>query len=378
MAPLKAFQKLQGNMFPEDCLDQEVGEMAMDLLHNSDYADFRKLTTVLKEPSRKWRCSSAMQKSIRRGHASMAARACCAIYSVDKVMVWRRITETAFEDVSVGDPDSVNMVSWAFANRRDLARQGLDRHMAIVLAARLANAKAKTRVLGCCPPHYRALSLGGSVDLSPEPSRGEHALVNLSRMGQFDRRVSKEIEGCGNRFDDLSPLVYREVSNPAHRYMIIKGASIGRGWFCMGVLPVVWAMEADQPEVREGSDPEGDELIDGIPSAAFDWHTREGRKAYAYLSKSCAPVREIFEAHPKANKVEAVQEALWHFETPFLNREVSNQAMDEIASAFWGLRSRDMGLDEFLPDLVEALKGCREDINYARRRVVLGKEGADS
>src|SRR5215471_15502303 len=57
--------------------------------------------------SDKWIASSALQKSIRRGHAELALRAAARFRELDPAGVWRRLISIAFEDVGAAKPDAL-------------------------------------------------------------------------------------------------------------------------------------------------------------------------------------------------------------------------------------------------------------------------------
>src|SRR5690349_15658793 len=65
--------------------------------------DFVQRDTVLKEPARKWRVSSAWQKAIRRGNVEVAIRMAEGLYSLDPPYAWRRINVIALEDIGVAN-----------------------------------------------------------------------------------------------------------------------------------------------------------------------------------------------------------------------------------------------------------------------------------
>jgi hypothetical protein len=57
--------------------------------------------------SDKWIASSALQKSIRRGHAELALAAAARFRELDPAGVWRRLISIAFEDVGAAEPDAL-------------------------------------------------------------------------------------------------------------------------------------------------------------------------------------------------------------------------------------------------------------------------------
>jgi replication-associated recombination protein RarA len=72
--------------------------------------------------SQKWRITSAMQKTIRRGHTHCAIRFATMLHSIDATYCWRRLCVVALEDC-FGDPLAVALA--LEANRSFRFRQQL-------------------------------------------------------------------------------------------------------------------------------------------------------------------------------------------------------------------------------------------------------------
>src|ERR1700757_296878 len=76
-----------------------------------DY-EFVQRDTVLKDPARKWRGSSARQKAIRRGNVEVALRMVEGLYSIDPGYAWRRINVIALEDIGVANLQLLAAILW--------------------------------------------------------------------------------------------------------------------------------------------------------------------------------------------------------------------------------------------------------------------------
>jgi hypothetical protein len=65
-----------------------------------------------------WVAMSVMQKAIRRGRKHLALRAAATLLHRSPERLWRRLGCIAFEDIGVGDLDTVALVTAAMAGKR--------------------------------------------------------------------------------------------------------------------------------------------------------------------------------------------------------------------------------------------------------------------
>jgi len=71
-----------------------------------------------------WLAMSLLQKAIRRGRVDWALRAAATLFRISPDRVWRRLCITAYEDIGVGDFDTVAIVTAAMAGKRFRADLG--------------------------------------------------------------------------------------------------------------------------------------------------------------------------------------------------------------------------------------------------------------
>jgi hypothetical protein len=128
-------------------------------------------------------------------------------------------------------------------------------------------------------------------------------------------------------------------------------------------VPVVWPLLAEVKVQENEPDPFGDELIDGLPAAAFDMYTAEGKRVCAYLSK-CPPFRSYTPAQ--------IGMGLFHVEGAHLDRCLASK---EIAALELGAKLVDFASVGFTSseqavELKLVIREQRALINHARRRVL--------
>jgi hypothetical protein len=117
-----------------------------------------------------WIAASTLQKAIRRGRADLAIAAAATLAVNDPDRLWRRIGGIAFEDIGLGDPCTVGLVSAVLAGKRVRADLGGEWRVASWLVQRL-----------CASPKCRATDdLLMAVETMPALAVQRRALAELS------------------------------------------------------------------------------------------------------------------------------------------------------------------------------------------------------
>jgi hypothetical protein len=84
-----------------------------------------------------WIARSVMQKAIRRGEIDLAGRAALTLWRMDRSALWQRLLLIAYEDVGVGDLNSV-LVTTTMMSARNRGKLGTDHEVAMAVARMLA------------------------------------------------------------------------------------------------------------------------------------------------------------------------------------------------------------------------------------------------
>jgi replication-associated recombination protein RarA len=87
-----------------------------------------------------WVVSSLLQKSIRRGEIEIAQRAALTFCKFKGAAIWRRLMVIAFEDIGIGDIDSLTTTVSVGSDSAWRKQQGSDVALAVQLAGTLAMA----------------------------------------------------------------------------------------------------------------------------------------------------------------------------------------------------------------------------------------------
>ncbi len=102
-------------------LDREMAERLHDTMTRFPYEHSR---AVNPNPTAKWRITSALQKSIRRGYADCARFFARSLLTLDREYFYRRMAVISMEDVGAGNPQLVAMYLYASRFKTVRAKYG--------------------------------------------------------------------------------------------------------------------------------------------------------------------------------------------------------------------------------------------------------------
>jgi len=335
-------------------------------------------------PGHKWRASSALQKSIRRGKVMTALTMARALLQLDPPYLVRRLPVIALEDVGLGNLDAAEATIWALKNAAWRKRVGGTIEVVLRLVEELASG-VKDRS-GCdlvvtagfdpqraaerqWASQATARELVDVIATSRDPVSRAIAAWQLSGPAA---RESADMRP-GKARPDLEAVI--EAVAPNHRVATLMRAAWGGR---TGVLPLglgIVAQMAAHADVRVERDRfEQYDPIDGWPAECFDVHVREGRRALAYLVAAAPTLASLLRSGGVSERRlwEAAGELLWCVETDSCDRrlvfpgsrELRWQARRAGGLAWAGLRP------EFHEPAIELLRANTELLDHARRRVL--------
>ena len=282
----------------------------------ADYA-FEAKTTFIKNPQHKWRASSGMQKAIRQGDVETALRMAQGLWSLDPEYLWRRLPVIVLEDIGVANVALVAAVLWAAGKKVWREQNGGSQKVLYWLVDRLACSvkdrsvcdlvcrvtycpdmaeKRKTMFLAVEDEKVRFNLKQGLAD--PTVFLADRMLAAWALAGTKSHKGENLPEGVvGNLMDVLDAV---EIPAAVQAIMIWGSVKVGDGMEL--AYPLVWetakhgvsawpAGVAHLPVWLET--PVGMPMIGNYPSAAFDWHCRDGKRSLAYFNAACVPIAEF-------------------------------------------------------------------------------------
>jgi hypothetical protein len=281
-----------------------------------------RLPEIAVDPAHRWRIVSALQKSIRRGHVPQAVLFATQVHALDPAYLWRRLCIIALEDIGFGDVLACALA--IEANRSSRFRQQLGELKVLAAVVTALASAAKSRSI------TDALVVRGTPTHTIKPAAFQAQIESYE-----------------------APWLIKYLATRGFSY-----ADLGK------FVPAVYGEWRRAMVTEQHHDPDiaGDELIEGIPAAAFDMYTAEGKRVASYLSK-CQPFRLVTPAQ--------ISMLLFHIEGSYMNRSITSvelTALDLDAKLVdWrsvGLGPRDAG------ELKNVLSEHRALVNHARRRIM--------
>ncbi|MBY3067058.1 hypothetical protein HFO74_27165 [Rhizobium laguerreae] len=283
-----------------------------------------------------WLASSLLQKAIRRGEIDLAQDAVAKLYRLRGNLVWRRLTLIAFEDIGIGDVDLIAEVTKLSTDQHLRRNVGTDAEIISSLVKRMAEApKCREPDFLICtakqaPAHealrcrVAGLSLAERVSLALSP---EEQLVSRS----VATWMASGINGGGPitlHEGDLPGLMsgFEKLGLPHPLSSAVAAASGKTKEPIVAMVPLLWAAIKQAGEeltvIKDQLPPSIS--CRGVPSYAFDKHTRLGKHAVAQLLRENNTVRDCVSDYvPEFRARDMVEMAAFYADAVALDRRVT-------------------------------------------------------
>lgn len=255
-----------------------------------------------------WVAMSLLQKAVRRGreHAALQAAASLLHGAADKL--WRRLGCIAFEDIGVGDLDTVSLATAALAGKRLRIELGGEWRTASFLVSRMAQAvkcRAADDLLLAAESHPRfenaRLELAfRSVDDLVRVATGDDPLPVRALALWFaigtNRRPSPRLPPRHGEPEAVFSGM-RGAGIPTEVVAIAREGFRKTGEVLCPFVALLWPVRQDEPAVI-ADDPSPPELMIGdVPTWAYDLYSREGRAALARFINGATETARWVRAH---------------------------------------------------------------------------------
>ena len=326
----------------------------------------------------KWRYSSAYQKAVRRNDLSIKAVA-AALNQCDPMYIWRRAPTIALEEVSLGDPWVCAVVLHACRFARVRKQYGCDELAGFL--GELMGSAVKDRL--SCDSYCLSYFHPGLVDVRAaveEMPPTERAELYRSDDTPFAWRMAAGIALAGPRYggdvfvglggsqDQLAEAVEGLVPYPI-QWISKQYSKMARDGMFVS-LPLVWRQltAEGQVEVVRNQLPER-VLINGVLSATFDGHTREGRDALTHFAGACDPIRQLLKDDENRSKVLAL--AVFTADSSLLDRCVTSPWATALyeENLLGEVLAAGSSIEKFT-EITKAVSENRDALDAARRWVL--------
>lgn len=301
------FSQCKNSGMVEDILQ---GWFHQNVINHTMHDDIPKIVN----PNSKWRVTSCMQKAIRRGDAIMAMRMASALVVHDPVYFLSRINVIALEDIGLGNILTTASI-FAFSGKEKTldAQYGLVRVAQFWVKSFALGVKDRSLCDLVAMTEYGPKYAGLRADLShTDYTYIEDTKTIKKMMDDTESMVEKTIilrylsgtdrykadtylpkEGSYKLLMDF----YWEYTPPLIAYIAQRGSK--KSVYCMWQhLYVIyeWINNNEPPQIVNVKMPHTIP-IRGVMSYAYDMHTQEGKRAYAYFIKSCEPIAAYLKKH---------------------------------------------------------------------------------
>lgn len=277
--------------------------------------DYVEHTAVLKQWQRKWRVSSAMQKSIRRGNEFVAERMANALLGHEPDYVWRRLPVIVLEEIGAANVALVATMLWVAGKKQWRAQHGGDQLVLQVLVRLMCRSVKDRSVCDLmiwadeCPDLADERKAIFETWAQPGGLETIHGLF-LDKDAFLPRRMlagwaiagTKSHPGSGvpeNTDGSINHLIglCNHYGCPAVVQAIMRWGSTKVGDAMPIAYPLIWQqVEFSKTVAWAPDDIPQIPMIGPYPSEAFDWHCREGKKALVYFNKACEPMAALLDA----------------------------------------------------------------------------------
>ena len=329
-------------------------------------------------PHHKWRYSSALQKAVRRNDASIRAVS-AALNQCDPSYFWRRAPTIALEEIALGDPWVCALV--LHSSRFARLRKWYGPNELAGFLGELMGSAVKDR-LSCdsyCLPYFHPelADVRAAVEEMPPTERAE---LYRSDDTPFAWRVAAGMALAGPRYggdvfvgldgsqDQLAEAVEGLVPYPI-QWISKQYSKMARDGMFVS-LPLVWRQLTAEGhvEVVQNQLPER-VLINGVLSATFDGHTREGRDALTHFAGACDPIRQLLKDEENRSKVLAL--AVFTADSSLLNRCVTSPWATALyeENLLGEVLAAGSTIEKFT-EITKAVSQNRYALDAARRRVL--------
>lgn len=276
--------------------------------------DFKHLSVSLKSTNSKWRVSSALQKSIRRGSSALADQyAQALIHGGESSYFWTRIPVIVLEDIGPGNARlcAITLMLSRFKTLRDKFQE--DR-LASWLCHSMANS-SKSRAycdLMCSAlfdPMFKIKGISEEFDALRHTVVADMDLLGLHEGTSINKNVKGFMEGIHSS-DMPHDLQYTILSSNKKSVYGLQGP--------IKALHDLETAAPTQPKTLDECSTDMGELLCGLPEIAYDNHTLEGKKALAYLYKMMG----FGEGHPLITSSKALAIAVFQCESALLHNRM--------------------------------------------------------
>lgn len=281
-----------------------------------------------------WIAMSLMQKAIRRGHTELALTGAATLLQNSPDRLWRRLGITAYEDIGVGDFDAVALTTAGLTGK--VWRKGIGGEWAVAsyLVQRLcrsAKCRATDDLTMVCMAHPSLTDDRHDFAKLMTPELLEIALgddqVSRRALALWFAIGTKRYRGVNlpHRLGEPQAILDALCDHgiPDTVVEVCREGLKKSGEILPAFLPLLWR-ELDRSESWvKADDRHQEEIIHGIPSWAYGYHTRDGKGALrAFRNMDCETTRWLRDTVSAKEHGRVLGEMLFRVESGYVDQRL--------------------------------------------------------
>lgn len=298
----------------------------------------------------KFKYSSALQKSIRRGFVTDAVKFALSYHALDPQGFWTRLVVVAFEDIGLGDPWAVALTLVAARSKVFRQKIGGDEKVIGYIVSMLARSiKDRScadfiQVLWHRPRKFKdmtALRTATTQELTAFALSERNPTAFRSCAGWLlagtNKYECKTLPLRSGSREQFCAMVSQMEIPALVKYLILRGMVACR-YPMQVVYPFLWQMKEKSlyVSVETSRFPAERYFVGGLPTESFDIYTRQGRSSFGYFTKSCPQVDYFLTNKGITSmdaKIKAIGAVVFVAEGSLLDRKLVFEGLQEITEA---------------------------------------------
>jgi hypothetical protein len=338
----------------------------------------------------KWRALSSLQKCVRRGDLENAYEATIAMVNGgEEYNLWRRMGIIVLEDIGIANLPLAGLVLSLISQKRWRDENGgvfialyvVEQMVRTVKDRTLCETAFSSNVTPDSEIYRKQWLQKYDVEdllhkyLHSDMREEVRQLAGIALIGGLrEGPRGKEVKSANNKEKVLKELYETELPSLIKFVMETGFRSAGEGLHV--AIPMVWEHFMEEPVSVNAMQLPEIEMIGGLPSVAFDKHTLEGKRSFAYFSKACEPVKAWLAEHWEGkNPVNLIEIAVFAMEGgSVLQYHLSYPYQIGILIRSFEAEARMVGCDLYeLTELFQLVRDNVDRLNYARKKIVASR-----
>jgi len=344
---------------------------------------FPEISVSLSDPSKLWKVSSALQKSIRRGYQDLAVRYAQAIVHGGKEdYLWRRLPIIALEDIGIVNLKLCAQVMALCRHKSYRTALGGSVQVASWIARELSHSwKSRTLTDVTC-----SWMVGHGLGYQFNDQKEEERLALSASTVSYGLGYALDGQSSSLTKEErlMALTAYMNVlvdagASPLAAYLLYAGTKKDVSYLTSPLIGLTgcqsgfmdWRVDAPLVVPERGL-----QMVGGVPEWAFDQYVSDGKRAIAYVLKSSKSLKECLEKIGyQGDRQAMISMMLFQTESAVLDKPVHWALTSTIQGFNDQMEATSVGLNEEHAQAVrETLLSpvFQHDLRAARLRIVEG------